>query len=230
MKAKKTSILLFDQDRGKADHLEGTLSTAGFGVTFTDNIRQCMTLLKTQEFQALMVDLLMTKSTDHNLVTWARETFPGLRIIVMSEFESSFLERQVKRKGADAFVTRPVCVCRIQELLSSAPTASSFSGTVNGVALIDYMEFMMWSQKQMVLEVTDSGGANALIYLNNGDVLHAVCDSLEGVEAFYECLGFRSGKVANLPWQTPDKTSINKPWRFLLMEASRRNDEASDGC
>jgi predicted regulator of Ras-like GTPase activity (Roadblock/LC7/MglB family) len=69
------------------------------------------------------------------------------------------------------------------------------------------------------------GKQQGIIYFENGKVIHAICDELEGEEAFYQIMEFSGGvldslNVTNLPSQT-----IDLPVEALLIEGTRRLDE-----
>jgi predicted regulator of Ras-like GTPase activity (Roadblock/LC7/MglB family) len=69
------------------------------------------------------------------------------------------------------------------------------------------------------------GKQQGIIYFETGKVIHAICDELEGEEAFFQIMEFSGGvldslNVTNLPSQT-----IQLPVEALLIEGTRRLDE-----
>ena len=117
----------------------------------------------------------------------------------------------------------------IVEFFSSSQNADSFSGCIDGIDIIDYLQFIMLTGKQVILEVTSEGSERGVVFLNGGRVLHAICGDVEGEEALYRCLAYKGGNFAHLPWHDPANVTIDKPGEFLLMEASRRRDEQMTG-
>ncbi|MBM3299791.1 MAG: DUF4388 domain-containing protein, partial [Deltaproteobacteria bacterium] len=53
---------------------------------------------------------------------------------------------------------------------------------------------------------------------------------LQGEEALYRCLTFKSGSFSSLPWIAPEKATIKKPGMLLLVEAARKRDELKKGA
>ncbi len=114
--------------------------------------------------------------------------------------------------------------------VSSLPVVEeeSFSGYVEGVDIIEYLQFMLLTGRSVVIEVVPASGSRGRIFVRNGNVIHATSKGLQGEQALYECLASRSGSFSNFPWREPTRTTIDKPGEFVLMEAARRRDEALD--
>jgi two-component system chemotaxis response regulator CheB len=223
----KGSIILLDNDDLNSRSLEKSLSVAGFSLVTCENTAQCRELLESSNFEVLIADVLLTRDGDLDLIQLARQTLPNLRIVILSDFDSSFLEKQVSSKGADLYVRRPVNFDTLIESLTVARDRPSFSGQVNGIELLDFLQFMMLTGKELIVQVSAHGGAYGRIFVSNGSVLHAECGNLLGEEALFKCLSFKGGKFENQTWRSPDQVTITKPGEFLLMEAARRKDEGS---
>ncbi len=112
---------------------------------------------------------------------------------------------------------------------SSLALQEDFSGYVDKVDIIEYLQFVLLSGKPTVLEVFSEGGETGRIFARNGNVVHAVCRNLEGEEALFKCLAFRGGKFVNRPWSEPSKITLDKPGDYLVMEAARRRDDILAG-
>lgn len=106
-----------------------------------------------------------------------------------------------------------------------APKPEAFSGQVEGVDILEYVQFILFTGKNTVLQIHGNDGVSCTLYLKDSTVVHAMTRDMEGEEAFYRCMGFRGGEFAHRPWEEPDKTTIEKPSEFLLFEAARRRDE-----
>ena len=112
------------------------------------------------------------------------------------------------------------------EAISSTKSDTAFSGSIDSIDILDYLQLMMLSGRRVVLEVSSKDGRQGLIFIHNGEVKHAKCNQLEGEEALFKCLSFEGGSFVNLPWRDPEKNTITKPGDFLLIEAARKRDEA----
>lgn len=64
-----------------------------------------------------------------------------------------------------------------------------------------------------------------MIYLREGKLTHATDGLLEGEEAFYNFLWWKSGAFAMIPDEYPEKTSIKTGTHALIIEGNRILDE-----
>jgi two-component system cell cycle sensor histidine kinase/response regulator CckA len=106
-----------------------------------------------------------------------------------------------------------------------AVDAAAFSGSIHGIDILEYVQLMLLSGQQAVVEIVSRDGSSGLLYLDKGEVRHATCGDLKGEEAFYYCVGFKGGSFSSLPWREPEEVTIAKPGEFLLFEAARKRDE-----
>ena len=77
-----------------------------------------------------------------------------------------------------------------------------------------------------------SGESSGYVYLHHGDVIHAVCGSVEGEKAVYRMLGWPPGTFSLAEDVVPTERTIDSTWEHLLLEGARRADsgiEASSG-
>jgi hypothetical protein len=102
----------------------------------------------------------------------------------------------------------------------------SFSGRVENVDLLDYLQWMLMDCRQTVLEVRSPNQITSRLFINAGKVAHATNGELEGEEAFYQCVQLSGGEFVHLAWTEPEKTTIERDGTALLFEAARRRDEA----
>ena len=101
-----------------------------------------------------------------------------------------------------------------------------FSGRVECVDILDYIQFVLMDGRRAVMEVESMNGSQCRLYIDGGQVLHAQSGDLEGEEAFYQCIQYQGGEFSHLPWTEPERISIEQRGTFLLLEAARKRDEA----
>ena len=103
---------------------------------------------------------------------------------------------------------------------------NGFAGTLNNLHPIDIVQLCCLSVSTMAIRVTNED-QEGTIYIKKGEVVHAVQGEVTGVEAFFVIMGWDSGvfETSDAP-PTTDRT-IHEHYQFLLMEASRQNDEAN---
>ena len=102
----------------------------------------------------------------------------------------------------------------------------AFSGMVEGIDILDYLQFVLFTGRQTVLKIETGDGRAATLFLRDQNIVHAACGDLQGEEAFYACTRFSSGSFTHLPWTQPKQVTIDKVGELMLLEAARRRDEA----
>jgi hypothetical protein len=101
-----------------------------------------------------------------------------------------------------------------------------FSGKVDGVDILDVVQFLLLIGKTTVLRVVSREGVESRLYLKEGRLVHADLGSLRGETAFFECMNLVSGEFVLDPWCEPTDHTIRELGEFLLVEAARRRDES----
>jgi CheY-like chemotaxis protein len=229
MTARKESILLVDDDPEVVWALGRYFTRAGFPVTTCGDGEEAIALLEAGDFDTVITDIQMPRLNGLALVDWLRANRAGTRVVVITAFGGPSIRHLSIKKGAILYLEKPVDPDLLAEALLSSKEETAFSGSIDKIDILDYLQLMMLIGRQVVLEVSSKDGGQGLIFIDNGKVRHAKCEDLEGEEALFKCLCFEGGSFVNLPWTEPDKITIKKPGDFLLMEAARKRDEARAG-
>jgi CheY-like chemotaxis protein len=226
----KVSILLVDRDADRTESLAARLDQPGFLVTSTHNGMEARARLKSESFDGLVIDVLMTRTGHLDLISWTRFRQPSMVIVVTSDLQAPAIEREVLDRGANVVVTKLVAPDRL---------AACFAGCTNGCYpltqadhdreghpnMIEHLDAMMRSGRKTVLEVIANNRRHGRIFVSDGRVLHAVYGPCLGEEALYRCLSAADGQLLALPWREPARVTITKTRECLLMEAARYRDE-----
>lgn len=105
-------------------------------------------------------------------------------------------------------------------------TQYMYSGKVEGVDILDYVQWMLVEGRQTVLEVAPEDGMPCRLYINDGTILHVETMEMVGEEAFYRLARSPGGKFCHLPWTEPERITIERAGMQLLFEAARLRDES----
>jgi two-component system chemotaxis response regulator CheB len=68
-------------------------------------------------------------------------------------------------------------------------------------------------------------GERGVIYLNEGEIIHAECGEQKGTDAFYKILSWQEGEFLSDIGVAPPVQTIYQNWEHLLVEAMRRDDD-----
>jgi two-component system, cell cycle sensor histidine kinase and response regulator CckA len=129
----------------------------------------------------------------------------------------------------DRILEKPIKIPKLLEVIHEEivrlSSTASFTGRVEGIDLLEYTQLLLLNGQKAVLEVVSRQGVYGLLFVEEGNIRHAVCGELEGEDALYKCLTFNGGSFSSQPWRNPEKVTINKPGQFVLLEAARKRDE-----
>ncbi len=101
---------------------------------------------------------------------------------------------------------------------------SGFAGTLRNIQLNDIIQMCCLAGASLCVRVSQDQD-QGMIYIQEGEVVHAECAQMAGVEAFFTILGWQSGQFETLDADAVDTPTIKEACQFLLMEAARRADE-----
>lgn len=102
-----------------------------------------------------------------------------------------------------------------------------FVGAVSGMALADIIQVKSNSRYSGCL-VVEHLGHSGMIFLREGEVVHAEQGDREGEEAFYAIMSWAGGSFRSEPKVATTSRTINQPLGYLMLEAFRLMDEAKN--
>lgn len=118
---------------------------------------------------------------------------------------------------------------RVQAMaLKSGKIASGMSGNVEEVPAVDLMQLINSSQKTGYIEIFGAEGI-AQVHFNEGEIVHAHYNQLEGEEAVFAILGIKNGQFTYNRGISDQFEKLSPIGGFigLIMEGVQRMDEHS---
>jgi PAS domain S-box-containing protein len=228
-------ILFIDDDEAVVKIFENGFS--GLGQTLYPALsgREGLSILEETEIDAVVCDLAMAGMNGWEVGRAVSEMYlkKGASrppFIMLTGWAAQLPEDEMlAHPEVDRIVQKPIKIAALLDIVTAAINRASqhttFSGTVEGIDLLEYMQLMILNGKPVVVEVLLKNGMRGLIFLDKGRFLHATCGNLEGEAAVYHCLNFAGGSFSNLPWRAPEHLTIDKAGEYILIEAARRRDE-----
>ena len=102
--------------------------------------------------------------------------------------------------------------------------SSGFAGTLRNIQITDIIQMCCLAGASLSIRVTQDSDLGT-IFIEDGEVVHAECGAMVGVEAFFTILGWPSGQFETMEAPAIDEPTIKEACQFLLMEAARQADE-----
>lgn len=155
------------------------------------------------------------------------------REVILSHFSNEENSTRLEMDAsppAELYLEKPMHRKGIPDSVEPEIEKSTFSGFIKEIDILDYIQLLMLTGRNVVVEVRSENGQEGKLFLREGKVLHAECGDVQGEAAFYECLSFAGGSFVDLDWTDPEKTTVDKPGEFLLLEAAQSRDERRENC
>jgi len=225
------TVLLVDDDSSVSWSLGRYLTQRGYHIMVCHDGADAIRTLEKRDFSFAILDIQLPQVNGLAVLDWLRRNRPHIIPIAITAYYSNSIQEMCLREGASMFFAKPVDPELIHQVLSSVHAeGKTFSGHSAGLDLLDYVQFLLMTGKTLILELTSADNRLSRLYFQNGSIPHALCNGLQGREAFIEITKtFESGSFITLPYQDPGVISIQENANFLLMDAVRIKDEDARG-
>lgn len=183
-------------------------------------------VLARKRIDLVITDIRMPGMSGLDLLVEIKNRFPYTSVIVMTAFPSSEFKREALLRGGMYFVEKPFDIKVLRERVKDALRDSSqFQGMLTGISLSDVIQIKCMSGVTAALRVTE-GKRQGVVFFQKGEIIHAICDDIDGEKAFYEIISFAHGHLDTVHIAEMPARTIFKPYAALLMEGARRMDES----
>jgi len=148
-----------------------------------------------------------------------------VRVVIVAEEEQEQDRIVALSLGSTLYVSKPFSFEKFSELIFNLiQPQQGFTGRIVAMRLEDIIQMFCYRKDSTLLTVLH-GEHKGLIYIHDGGIVHAECDTLIGVEAFYEIVGWDGGAfLSQIILKAPPPT-VFIDWQSLLMEGMRQKDE-----
>lgn len=224
-----TRVLVVDDEEDMLWMLQRNLNKGMQDVEIlaAKSAEEALAILSDQAVNLVITDINMPGMNGLDLLIEINNRFPATGVIIMTAYPSNAYENKAMMSGSLRFIEKPFDINEVRAIVREALTVNDgFQGTVDGVDLIDIVQFNALSRATAALKVT-TGEQEGMIFFKDGGVVHAMCGQQIGENAFFTILGFNGGSLQNIRGVQPPIVSIRKSVEALLFEAAVKNDENS---
>jgi two-component system response regulator RegA len=120
-------ILLVDPDPDHTWMLCETLTSAGHTVVDTPDPHFALEFLHGRRFDAAVLDIAAARDKDADLIAVLKQDWTNPKIIVMADFQTRSVEKDLTRRGAHHFLAKPADIEHLLALLSEQESPGSSS-------------------------------------------------------------------------------------------------------
>jgi hypothetical protein len=175
----------------------------------------------------MIAEMKRTFQANHVKVYVASETL--LRVLITQYYRHNKNDGPVgldDRTGLSAGYPRVIAA----DLGSVSGSPNGFSGFVASFkvfSLIDLLQALGQSRKTVRIQLARPNREEAEVYMRHGQIVHAVCGELKGVDAIYQVIGWgEDGSFSVEPTDDSPPDNISESNEAILMEGCRLLDES----
>lgn len=176
----------------------------------------------------VITDINMPGISGLDLLIEINNRFPGTGVIIMTAYPSNAFKDRAMMCGSLRFIEKPFDIKEVRAIVEEVLKENEgFQGTVDGIDLVDIVQFNGLSRATAALKVT-TVDREGMIFFKDGAVVHAMCGREIGETAFFTILSFNGGTLQNIRGVQPPVVSIHKSIEALLFETAVKNDEKAN--
>jgi DNA-binding NtrC family response regulator len=114
----KQTILVVDDEEIIRDFLSEVLED--YQVTVACDGDEAIEKLKVRRYDLVITDLRMPRIPGEEVVKFARDTYPGAKVVVISAYSSLSAASQSVHNGAYAFLSKPFSIKELLQTVNNA--------------------------------------------------------------------------------------------------------------
>lgn len=230
-------ILFLDDDRDFLDTLESMISPAlrqAWCMHRTEDPAYALVLLRQHPIDLVVTDLSMPVLDGLQFLQLLHQVCPKPRKVVLTSIPDQDFRQACLTRGAALYLVKPASIVAFESTLNLLhelmewPQESGFSGMLHRVQLTDVVQLECMTQASSLLRV-HAAGADGVIYIEDGRVVHAEAEGTQGEDAFMELVNLESGGFEVAPFTEPSARTIHESCHSLLLGAAQRRDEGGYG-
>ncbi len=196
-----------------------------YEVEIANNGKEALDVLGKMPIDLVISDIRMPDINGLDLLIRINKDYPNTKVIIMTAYGSTDIQKEASKRGSLYYIEKPFEINEIRKLiLDLVKEKKGFEGKLFDLQLTDIIQMNCLGRVTTSLVITKDDH-RGVIYFNDGEVVHAECDNLEGEEAFYTILRWQEGKFVSNIGALPPHETISSPWEHLLMEGMKRKDE-----
>jgi len=210
------NFLVIDASRLIRHLFSDRLSRMGNQVFFAKDVAEALVQLQANQIDIVMVAADLPHLSGLDLMLWLRETYPAIRVVILSSNPSQELIDYVNRFGAYYMHKNTSKIDDIEKLariLIQNILLSNYGMhfTAKSLHLLDVIQLVSMANKTCGLYLSDAmSQQEGLICFDKGHIYHAIYGNELGTSALQKILTLEQGRFKDIPI-THAMPSIPKP-------------------
>ncbi|HXJ71746.1 MAG TPA: response regulator [Candidatus Dormibacteraeota bacterium] len=233
MPHKRKKILFVDDEASLLDLIRQLMthfSGGAWEVLTALDVSKALSLLQEHRVDLLVLDIHMPLVDGLQFLSLLQRKYPNVLKVMLTGDANDSHRAACLAGGAELFLEKPrdeggwrTVYATLHELTRFQPE-EGFRGVLRRVGLQDVLQMECLARNSSILKI-HAANIHGLVYVKEGQIIHAQCGERTGEEAFNYLLGLAGGEFDVTTFADPPSRSITGSWEFLLMEAARKRDE-----
>lgn len=192
---------------------------AGDGVVALDK-------LNNHTISLVVTDLKMPRMDGISLLAEIMVYHPHVPVIVITAYSTPEMKRLARDGGAIGYIEKPFMIEDLARKVQKTLKMEEEGGTLHSVSSGMFLQMVEMELRTCTIRLVDkASGKQGVLFFNEGKLLDARVDGLQGKKAAYEIFSWDEValSIQNICLQTEDK--IQTDLQALLLDAMRLKDE-----
>jgi FixJ family two-component response regulator len=225
----KRTVILVDDDVSFLGNIRDGLkySMKNLKLITHTNAEDACKSFEENEVSLLITDQQLPGMSGIELINFVDKEYPTVPVILMTAYGSPKLKNHAMDTGAIRFFDKPV---DLKEMIKEIDQALKLSGedltSIKKMSLATVLELISMEKKTASVVVKDrKSNRSGRIWFNNGELIDAEIDDLEGIEAVFEMLPFGDVDIIVREREHNRVTISGVSLEYVLLEGMKRLDE-----
>jgi CheY-like chemotaxis protein len=230
-----TRVLFVDDDSSFLEmvlRVFGELSQGAWEIHLADHAQAALTLLQRQPVDLAVLDVYMPNVDGLQLLSALNRDYPNLPKVFLTGGADTQTRVAGLEGGAQLFLEKPSNAAGIQNVFATLNELvkwhqkQGLRGGPRRAGLLDMVKLECVSGNSRLFEVSAPGG-HGLIFIKDGDIIHAEAEGRRGQSAFTYLASLADVEFNLKLFVEPSERSIYRQWEFLFLEAIQLQEQMS---
>jgi CheY-like chemotaxis protein len=222
------NVLLVDDDHEMLLALkEGFMKYRdSFSVQLASDGLKALERLKKRVISLVVTDLKMPGMDGFELLAHIMEYYPDIPVIIITGYSTPEMEHLAREGGAVGYIAKPFLIENLARQIMTTLRKESEGGTLHNVSSGMFLQLVGMEQKTCTIRLDDKfTGKKGILFFNEGELLDARVNELQGEEAAYEIFSWDQVNLSIQNGCALKEKRIHSEMPHLILEAARRKDE-----
>jgi DNA-binding response OmpR family regulator len=229
MSSRRPKVLVVEDEDGVAFLIHHVLHQDNdrFDVLLAKSVEIALEILADVPVEVIVTDVELPDRSGMDLLSWVAHEHPETRVIVMTAHDVDGIKDRAYACGCLRLMSKPFDIQEMRgTILQALDRRDGFAGTLSELSCVDVVQMLCIARKTTAIRFSTAASSGA-VYIEQGEVVHAVWQDLAGEEAFYEMMTVEQGAFHTTAFPLDVERTITGTWQYLLMEGARRLDESA---